>query len=147
MKIFIHSRKVEEKYFCITVWKNNFKKFLLKILELFQLISKTRIEQKCYSHNCYIWKSVGHTFFMRFDKYRVLHERSMIFDFSFMQIVWLAFSHKPKTVDFLIFIFSKILGCIPDRGQVTKSMVYSKLESPNDWSSGIYNALEMAWIP
>ena len=83
---------------------------------------------------------------MRFDKYRVLHERSMIFDFSFMQNVWLAFSHKPKTVDFLIFIFSKFLGCIPDRRQVTKSMVYSKLESTNDWSSGIYNALEMAWI-
>ena len=41
---------------------------------------------------------------------------------------------------------SKFLGCVRDRTQVTKPIVYSKLESPKGWSSGIYNALETAWI-
>ena len=33
---------------------------------------------------------------MQFHKYRKLHERFMISDISYMEIVLLAFSHKPK---------------------------------------------------
>ena len=33
---------------------------------------------------------------MQFHKYRKLLERSMVSDFSFMEIVLLAFFHKPK---------------------------------------------------
>ena len=46
-----------------------------------------------------------------------------------MKIVGQAFFINQK-VDFLKFSFSNFLGCVHDRTQVTKPMVYSKLESP-----------------
>ena len=39
---------------------------------------------------------------MQFHKYGKLPERSMISDFSYMEIVWLAVFHKPKILIFYI---------------------------------------------
>ena len=38
------------------------------------------------------------------------------------------------------------MGCVCDQAQVTKTMIYLKLESQKDWSSGVYNVLETIWI-
>ena len=51
-----------------------------------------------------------------------------------------------KKLIFKNFYFLKFLGCVRDQKQVTKTMVYSKLESPKGWSSAIYNALAITWI-
>ena len=47
----------------------------------------TRVDQKCYLYNFYIWKKANHTLFMQFHKYRKLHERSMVIIFSYMETV------------------------------------------------------------
>ena len=54
-------------------------------------------------------ENANHTFFMQFHKYRKLHERSMISIFSYMEIVWLAFFHKPKILIFCFLISQQSL--------------------------------------
>ena len=44
---------------------------------------------------------------MQFHKYGKLPERSMISDFSYMEIVWLAVFHKPKIFLFFYFLNSQ----------------------------------------
>ena len=45
---------------------------------------------------------------------------------------WLSIFFINQKNDFLKFCFSKNLGCVRDRTQVTKTMVYSKVESAKD---------------
>ena len=50
---------------------------------------------------------------MQFHKYRKLHERSMISIFSYIEIVWLTFFHKPKLFNFYILIVAEHKGHEP----------------------------------
>ena len=49
----------------------------------------------------------------------------MISDVSYMEIVWLAIYHKHK-FDFVKLKFSKFLGGVRNRTQVTKTLVAQK---------------------
>ena len=44
---------------------------------------------------------------MQFHKYGKLHERSVVSEFSCIEVVWLAFSHKPKKIVFFLQINSQ----------------------------------------
>ena len=66
----------------------------------------------------------------------LLHQRYMISGFSFMEIVWPAFFHKPK-YRFLTFRLQ------PNTSD--NNLGYSYVGQPEVWPSRIKNALETAW--
>ena len=85
------------------------------------------------NHSTFIHrKNAHHTLFMQLQRYRQLHERSMISDFRIWKMYDLHFSINKKIYYFFKFIFLKYLGCVCNRAQVTKILA----QGPSIFSGG-----------
>ena len=65
----------------------SFSELFLLVILLIQRLLASQVDQKCQSNNFHIQKNANHTLFMQLYKYIKMHERSMISNFSYMEIL------------------------------------------------------------